>query len=90
VWELAAAGLPAVLVPFPHATADHQTGNAAFMARAGAALVLDDAELDGPRLAGAIEELLVDRERLAAMAAAARGIARRDAADRIAAELLAA
>jgi UDP-N-acetylglucosamine--N-acetylmuramyl-(pentapeptide) pyrophosphoryl-undecaprenol N-acetylglucosamine transferase len=89
VWELAAAGLPALLVPYPHATADHQTGNAAFMARAGAAVVLADAEVDGPRLAHAVGELLADRTRLAAMAAAARDIARRDAAERIAAEVLA-
>ncbi len=51
VLELAAAGLPAVLVPYPHATADHQTANARFMERAGAAVVVPDEELDGPRLA---------------------------------------
>ena len=51
VLELAAAGLPAVLVPYPHATADHQTANARYMERAGAAVVVPDAELDGPRLA---------------------------------------
>ena len=42
VFELAAAGLPAILVPYPHATADHQTANARFMERAGAAVVIPD------------------------------------------------
>ena len=51
VLELAAAGLPAVLVPYPHATADHQTANARWIEAAGAAVVVPDAELDGPRLA---------------------------------------
>ncbi len=51
VLEVAAAGLPSVLVPYPHATADHQTLNARHMERAGAAVVVPDDELDGPRLA---------------------------------------
>ena len=46
VFELAAAGRPAILVPYPHATAGHQDANAAWMAEAGAAVVVDDAELD--------------------------------------------
>jgi len=90
VLELAAAGLPAVLVPYPHATADHQTRNARFMERAGAAVVVRDAELDGPRLAREVAALLGAPQRLAAMANAAREVARPDAAERIAAELLAA
>ena len=89
VLELAAAGLPAILVPYPHATADHQTANARFMDRAGAAVVVPDAELDGPRLAHEVASLLGAPERLAAMRAAARTAARPDAADRIAEELLA-
>ena len=88
VLELAAAGLPAVLVPYPHATADHQTANARHMERAGAAVVVPDAELDGPRLARETGTLLGAQPRLAAMAKAARALARPDAADRIAAELL--
>ena len=51
VLELAAAGLPSLLVPYPHATADHQIANARYMERAGAAVVVPDEELDGPRLA---------------------------------------
>ncbi len=51
MFELAAAGLPAILVPYPHATADHQTGNARWMADAGAAVVVPDAEVDADRLA---------------------------------------
>jgi UDP-N-acetylglucosamine--N-acetylmuramyl-(pentapeptide) pyrophosphoryl-undecaprenol N-acetylglucosamine transferase len=89
VMELAAAGLPAVLVPYPYATADHQTGNARFIEQAGAAVVVPDAELDGPRLAREVGTLLGAPQRLAAMSKAARGVARPDAAERIADELIA-
>jgi UDP-N-acetylglucosamine--N-acetylmuramyl-(pentapeptide) pyrophosphoryl-undecaprenol N-acetylglucosamine transferase len=89
VLELAAAGLPAILVPYPHATADHQTTNARYMERAGAAVVVPDAELDGPRLAREVTALLGAPERLEAMGAAARAAARPDAAERIADGLLA-
>lgn len=89
VMELAGAGLPAVLVPFPHATADHQTSNARFIEEAGAAVVVPDAELDGPRLAREVGTLLAAPQRLGAMSKAARTIARSDAAERIADELLA-
>jgi UDP-N-acetylglucosamine--N-acetylmuramyl-(pentapeptide) pyrophosphoryl-undecaprenol N-acetylglucosamine transferase len=89
VLELAAAGLPAILVPYPHATADHQTTNARYMESAGAAIVVPDAELDGPRLAREVGALLDAPERLAAMGAAARATARPNAAERIAEELLA-
>ena len=88
VLELAAAGLPAILVPYPHATADHQTTNARYMERAGAAVVVPDAELDGPRLAREVAALLGAPDRLAAMGSAARAAARSDAAERIAEELL--
>ena len=90
VFELAAAGLPAILVPYPHAAGDHQAGNAAWMADAGAAVVIADAELDGPRLADAVGDLLADRERLRRMAAASASLARPDAAQVIAREVLAA
>jgi UDP-N-acetylglucosamine--N-acetylmuramyl-(pentapeptide) pyrophosphoryl-undecaprenol N-acetylglucosamine transferase len=89
VFELAAAGLPAVLVPYPHATADHQTLNARHMAARGAAVVVPDSELDGPRLAREVGALLGSPERLAQMAAAARSAARPDAADRVARGVLA-
>jgi UDP-N-acetylglucosamine--N-acetylmuramyl-(pentapeptide) pyrophosphoryl-undecaprenol N-acetylglucosamine transferase len=88
VFELAAAGLPSILVPYPHATADHQTTNARFMREAGAAVVLPDSELDGPRLAREVAALLGAPQRMAAMSKAARAVARPDAADVIADELL--
>jgi UDP-N-acetylglucosamine--N-acetylmuramyl-(pentapeptide) pyrophosphoryl-undecaprenol N-acetylglucosamine transferase len=88
VLEVAAAGLPALLVPYPHATADHQTLNARFMERAGAAVVVPDSELDGPRLAREVAALLGAPQRVAAMAKAARAAARPDAAERIADELM--
>jgi UDP-N-acetylglucosamine--N-acetylmuramyl-(pentapeptide) pyrophosphoryl-undecaprenol N-acetylglucosamine transferase len=89
VLELAAAGLPAVLVPFPHATADHQSANARFMADAGAAVVVPDEQLDGPRLAREVAALLGAPERMRAMAKAALAAAKPDAAGRIADETLA-
>lgn len=90
VFELAAAGKPAVLVPFPFAAADHQTRNAAWMAEAGAALVVPDAELDAERCREVVQGLFADPGRLEAMAAAARAAARPDAAAVIARELLTA
>jgi UDP-N-acetylglucosamine--N-acetylmuramyl-(pentapeptide) pyrophosphoryl-undecaprenol N-acetylglucosamine transferase len=89
VLELAAAGLPAILVPYPHATADHQTLNARYMEETGAAVVVPDAELDGPRLAREAAALLGAPQRMAEMSNAARVAARPDAAERIADELLA-
>jgi UDP-N-acetylglucosamine--N-acetylmuramyl-(pentapeptide) pyrophosphoryl-undecaprenol N-acetylglucosamine transferase len=88
VLEVAAAGLPAILVPYPHATADHQTANARVMERAGAAVVVPDPELDGPRLAREVGSLLAAPQRLSEMSKAAHATARPDAADRIATELL--
>jgi UDP-N-acetylglucosamine--N-acetylmuramyl-(pentapeptide) pyrophosphoryl-undecaprenol N-acetylglucosamine transferase len=81
--------LPAVLVPFPHATGDHQTLNAHHMEEAGAAVIVPDAELDGPRLAREVAALLSAPRRMAEMASAARAAARPDAAERIADELIA-
>ncbi len=89
VLEVAAAGLPSVLVPYPHATADHQTLNARHMERAGAAVVVPDGQLDGPRLAREVAALLGVPERMAAMGRAARAVARPDAARVVADELLA-
>jgi UDP-N-acetylglucosamine--N-acetylmuramyl-(pentapeptide) pyrophosphoryl-undecaprenol N-acetylglucosamine transferase len=90
VFEIAAHGRPAVLIPYPHATADHQSANARFMERAGAAIVLADAELTGPRLAQEVGRLLADRGRLAAMGRASAAVARPDAAREIAHEVLTA
>jgi UDP-N-acetylglucosamine--N-acetylmuramyl-(pentapeptide) pyrophosphoryl-undecaprenol N-acetylglucosamine transferase len=84
VAELAALGKPAILVPYPHATADHQRKNAREMVAAGAALLVDDAELDGALLGRLTAELLGDRSRLAAMAAASAALGRPDAAQRVA------
>jgi undecaprenyldiphospho-muramoylpentapeptide beta-N-acetylglucosaminyltransferase len=84
-FELLAAGLPAVLVPSPFVTADHQTANARYMAATGAAVVVPDAELTGARLVDEVDALLADPHRLAAMSAAARAAARPTAADEIAA-----
>ena len=89
VFELAAAGVPSVLVPYPHATADHQTGNARWMEEGGAAVVIPDTELDGPRLAREVGALLASPERLGAMSNAAQRLAKLDAADRIASATLA-
>jgi UDP-N-acetylglucosamine--N-acetylmuramyl-(pentapeptide) pyrophosphoryl-undecaprenol N-acetylglucosamine transferase len=89
VFEVAAAGRPSILVPYPHATADHQTLNARYMERAGAAVVVPDAELDGPRLAREVGELLAAPERMREMGKAALGAARPDAARRIADGVLA-
>jgi len=90
VFEIAASGTPAILVPYPHASADHQTANARWMADAGAAVVIADGELNAGLLARKVDELLGDRERLAAMASASKGLARPDAARDIADELLGA
>jgi len=90
VFEVAAHGRPMILIPYPHATADHQTENAHHFERAGAAIVIRDAELTGPRLAQEVGALLGDRGRLAAMARASAELARPEAAREIAHELLAA
>jgi UDP-N-acetylglucosamine--N-acetylmuramyl-(pentapeptide) pyrophosphoryl-undecaprenol N-acetylglucosamine transferase len=85
VWEVAAAGKPALLVPYPHATADHQTENARYFERAGGAVVVPEPELDLRRQA---DELLSDPERLRKMGEAMKALARPGAADDIAKELL--
>src|SRR3954468_9875042 len=87
VFELAQYGLPAVLVPYPHASADHQTANARWMADRGAARIVPDAELTPARLRAETDAVLAARAR---MSAAARAIAKPDAARDIAAEVLAA
>jgi UDP-N-acetylglucosamine--N-acetylmuramyl-(pentapeptide) pyrophosphoryl-undecaprenol N-acetylglucosamine transferase len=87
VWELAATGTPAILVPYPHATADHQALNARYFEDGGGALVVRQEELD--RIPGLVEELLSDPARLREMAEAMRALARPDAADEIAEELVA-
>ena len=90
IFEIAAHGKPAVLVPYPYATADHQTANAIFMERAGAAVVIPDSELTPARLANEVGRLLSDPGRLAVMARASAALARPNAARDIADELLSA
>jgi UDP-N-acetylglucosamine--N-acetylmuramyl-(pentapeptide) pyrophosphoryl-undecaprenol N-acetylglucosamine transferase len=87
VWEIAAAGKPAVLVPYPSATADHQTKNARYFERAGGAVVVPEADLGrAPEL---IRSLIDDPDGLARMREAMLATARPDAAVDIAEELLA-
>jgi UDP-N-acetylglucosamine--N-acetylmuramyl-(pentapeptide) pyrophosphoryl-undecaprenol N-acetylglucosamine transferase len=88
IFEMAAAGRPAILVPYPHATGDHQSANAAWMADAGAAIVVADAEMSPARLAAEVGALLGDEARLAAMMVASAGLAKPDAARRIAEHVL--
>jgi UDP-N-acetylglucosamine--N-acetylmuramyl-(pentapeptide) pyrophosphoryl-undecaprenol N-acetylglucosamine transferase len=90
VFELAQYGLPAVLIPYPHASADHQSTNARWMADAGAAVVVPDAELTPERLRREVDAIALDPERLRAMSDASARLARPDAAADIAAEVLAA
>jgi len=82
--ELAAAGRPAILVPLPTATDDHQRRNAEVVERAGGAEVIEERALSGERLAAAIRALSQDADRRRRMAEAMRAFARPDAAARIA------
>jgi len=82
--ELTASGVPAVLVPLPGAPSDHQTRNARTLERAGAAVVLPDSECTAARLDGVVSTLIGTAGRLEEMGAAARGLGRRDAAERLA------
>jgi UDP-N-acetylglucosamine--N-acetylmuramyl-(pentapeptide) pyrophosphoryl-undecaprenol N-acetylglucosamine transferase len=88
IFEVAAAGRPAILVPYPHATADHQSANATWMAAGGAAIVVPDGGLEPRRIGAEVAELLGDESRLAAMSAASRSLAAPDAARRIADQVL--
>jgi UDP-N-acetylglucosamine--N-acetylmuramyl-(pentapeptide) pyrophosphoryl-undecaprenol N-acetylglucosamine transferase len=87
VWELAAAERPAILVPYPFATADHQTRNARYFEQAGGAVVIAEEELG--LVPGLARSLLGDPGRLGEMADAMARIARPNAADAIAEELIA-
>ncbi|MFG2848427.1 glycosyltransferase [Kitasatospora sp. NPDC048296] len=89
VAELSTLRMPAVLVPYPHAPHDHQTHNARVLSDTGAGLLLPDAECTGERLAALVEPLLADPARPAAMAAAADPGTHADAADLLAAKVLA-
>jgi UDP-N-acetylglucosamine--N-acetylmuramyl-(pentapeptide) pyrophosphoryl-undecaprenol N-acetylglucosamine transferase len=88
VAELAAVGLPSILVPYPNSAGDHQLHNARALERIGAAQVLRDSDLARGRLPDMVAELVVDRARLASMGAAARAWSRPEAARAIARVLL--
>lgn len=90
VAELAVVGTAAVLVPYPHAVDDHQTGNARFLADAGAAVLVQQDELDAARLAALLEDFSEQRDMLLEMAERARALALPDAARRVAEEILSA
>ena len=83
--EVAAAGLAAILVPFPYAVDDHQTANGAYLVDNGAALMVQQSELDAEKLAGLLSELCANRERLLEMSIAARELAKPDATMQVAA-----
>jgi UDP-N-acetylglucosamine--N-acetylmuramyl-(pentapeptide) pyrophosphoryl-undecaprenol N-acetylglucosamine transferase len=87
VWELAAAGKPAVLVPYPFATADHQTKNARYFQHAGGAILVPETQLG--QVPEIVRSLLDDQRRLNEMSEAMLRVARPDAADEIAEELIA-
>ncbi len=90
IFEVAAHGRPMVLIPYPYAAGDHQAANARYFEREGAAVVIPDSELTGPRLAQEVGGLLADPERLAAMGRASAAMARPGAARDIAGEVMAA
>ena len=87
VWELAAAGLPAILVPYPHATGDHQTLNARYFESAGGAVLVPESRL--AEVPGFVDRLLASPDQLGGMREAMLGLARLDAAAEIADELVA-
>ena len=86
--EVTACGLPAIVVPYPYATANHQTKNAQAMQKTGAAILIKDKELTGERLAKTVISLLEDEKSLAQMANASRQLGKPDAAEEIAKAVL--
>jgi UDP-N-acetylglucosamine--N-acetylmuramyl-(pentapeptide) pyrophosphoryl-undecaprenol N-acetylglucosamine transferase len=86
VWEAAAAGVPAILVPSPNVTADHQTKNARYFEQGGGAIVVPEQEQT--RVPDLVRSLLADDERLEEMAERMRALAKPDAARVIAEELI--
>jgi UDP-N-acetylglucosamine--N-acetylmuramyl-(pentapeptide) pyrophosphoryl-undecaprenol N-acetylglucosamine transferase len=83
VSELAAAGIGAILVPYPHAVDDHQTRNAAFLVESGAAEIIPESKLDAASLSADLRRLLSDRAGLLEMAVAARGVSVTDSAEQV-------
>ncbi|MFU8892812.1 MAG: undecaprenyldiphospho-muramoylpentapeptide beta-N-acetylglucosaminyltransferase [Luteolibacter sp.] len=81
--EVSAVGLPSILVPYPYAADDHQTANAKVFADAGAAVLVQERDLNAESLATLAQSILENPERRSTMAAAARGLAINDAAERV-------
>jgi UDP-N-acetylglucosamine--N-acetylmuramyl-(pentapeptide) pyrophosphoryl-undecaprenol N-acetylglucosamine transferase len=81
VAELGVSGVPAILVPYPYATGNHQEANARALERAGGGVVLLDEQTNGATLAGSVQKLLQWPDRLSSMARASRAFGRPDAAD---------
>ncbi|MGK2931714.1 MAG: UDP-N-acetylglucosamine--N-acetylmuramyl-(pentapeptide) pyrophosphoryl-undecaprenol N-acetylglucosamine transferase [Solirubrobacterales bacterium] len=90
IFELTATGRPGVLIPYPHATADHQTANANWMADAGAARSISDTDLSADLISEVVTGLFADRATLDEMSRASLALARPDAARDIAEQVLAA
>lgn len=88
VSEIAAAGLPSMLIPFPHAVDDHQTRNAHWLSDAGAALLMPQSALTAELLAAQLNTFMNDRNLLLSMAGAARALARPEACDLVALECM--
>jgi UDP-N-acetylglucosamine--N-acetylmuramyl-(pentapeptide) pyrophosphoryl-undecaprenol N-acetylglucosamine transferase len=88
VSEIAAAGLPSVLIPFPHAVDDHQTRNAHWLSDAGAALLMPQSALTAELLAAQLNTFMNDRNLLLSMSGAARALARPEACDLVALECM--
>ncbi len=86
--ELEVSGVPAVFVPYPYAAADHQTHNAQFLSKRGAAVVLPQSQLTGASLQATVIGLLDSAQRLKSMQAAMRGLGRPNAAADLAAQLM--
>ena len=86
--EITARGIPAVLIPSPYVTANHQEHNARALVDCGAAVMIREQQLTGELLADTVATLLADPKRLADMATAARSLGRRDAADILIQEIL--
>jgi UDP-N-acetylglucosamine--N-acetylmuramyl-(pentapeptide) pyrophosphoryl-undecaprenol N-acetylglucosamine transferase len=86
--ELCVYGLPAILIPFPHAADDHQTFNAKALEEQGAAVLIKDRDLNGSTLKQAIESLITDQKRLDLMSEKLKGLAKPDAAKTIADHIL--
>ncbi len=88
IFEIAAWGIPAILIPLPHAAQDHQRENAYNYARAGGCVVLEEKNLKPHLLLSEIEKILIDSERIQKMKSAAENFYHPDAAEKIAREIL--